>query len=270
MSRNAVLLVLVVAFGGLLAGSARAGPIPPSPSPPPSVGESLMTSSPFPPGVGPLSFVNADWMVLPAAAVTVALPTGLPPAGSFVYFYQVENPITNTPPLTAAPVEVDIFTVTTGVVPIIASGVLLGDNLDVATPGIHPGHNPVEFPSLVGEIDPPLAPFPGGTVDGFTAATTGPGNVTFDGSGSFVPPGFQSNTVYFVSAFPPVYGFGSAQNGAPSPWTTSNPGGQPIPVPTPEPSTGVLVGLALPLAFLYRRVKARASRRRNIQTPVVG
>ena len=92
---SAVFLVVALVIVAGTAGVATGLPLPPLfPALPPVAGESHLTSY----IVGPASSVSVDWMVLPAAFLGGApiLPVfggGLAaaPAGSFVYYYQVEN-----------------------------------------------------------------------------------------------------------------------------------------------------------------------------------
>ena len=119
MSKKVVLAALI-AFGGLLAGSASAGPIPAAPtagtltpatpSAETNVGESLLNSTNT---AG--SSINVDWMVI--AGAIPGVPGAV--AGTFTYFYQVENPAANT-------TEVNTFTVTPRGA-ILSAGVLAGE-----------------------------------------------------------------------------------------------------------------------------------------------
>jgi len=216
----------------LMARAVFAGPIPPSPAPP-SFGESDLTSF-----TTPGSVVRVDWMVIDASGF------GFP--GLFAYLYQVEN---------VSGIDLDLFTVTfpAGVVPVgevVSVGILIGDDLDVAT-SYHPPH---DTPNISGEItELPLgnAPINVSTdvMGGFVS------NITWTWAKDLLITGTESPTLYFICSLPPTYGVGGASNAMPpSPWTSLAPGGQPVPVPSPEPATVLLlIGALMTGAIVCRR-----------------
>jgi hypothetical protein len=221
-------------FLALIAGPLRAGPIPVSPSPVPSAGESLLTSF----IVGGASSINADWEVIQTDE------TGFPP-GLYAYLFQIQNNSAS---------GVDAFSVTNspaGFASIVAAGNLGGDDLHTIT-AFHPPFNAAFFPILA-TAQPPLPLQPLGAS---TALNPTDNTVTW----TFPPlaPGFQSDTMYFLSTLPPVYGNAVAQDSTPpSPWGSLAPlgGAQPVPVPAPEPGTFVLMGLGTVALVFARRVK---------------
>ena len=187
--RGVILLCLLVA---LRAGTVQAGPIPASPSPVPSAGESLLVSDNT-----PGSTLNIDWEVIPTAG-TAFWP------GLYAYLYQVEN-------TTAS--GVDIFSVSlpsdASLNSIVAAGVIAGgtaagplpnDNLDVAT-AFHPAHDASVFPILATEQDP----FPLQNLTN-VLTTVNPADDTVNWSFSPLAAGSQSTTLYFLSTQPPIYG----------------------------------------------------------------
>lgn len=205
----------------LMAAPALAGPIPASPSPVPSAGESLLTSF----IVGPADSLNVDWEVLPTALTAFA-------PGLFAYEYQIEN--------TSAASGVDAFSITIpNIGSVVAAGILGGDNLDLAT-AFHLAHDAITFPILATEADP----FP---LQALTSVLTTINLVDRTVSWSFDPlvAGNQSDTLYFLATLPPTYGNAHAQDSSPpSPWGSLATLGQPVPVPIPNPQAAT-AGMAL-------------------------
>ncbi len=236
--RGATLLCLIMA---LSIGHAQAGPIPVSPSPVPSAGESLLTSFIF--GAG--SAINVDWEVIPTTGT--AFPQGL-----YAYLYQIEN---------HAGASLDAYSVTipvNAIGSVVLAGILAGDDLDLNT-AFHPGHNVGNFPILATEADPfPLQAL----VNGTSSIDVPDHNVTW----TFDPlvNGKQTETLYFLSTQPPTYGNAVAQDSIPpSPWATLAPGGaQPIPVPVPEPASAALFVLGAAAIALARRNLSACTQRR--------
>jgi hypothetical protein len=219
-------LVMALAVGPL-----QAGPIPVSPSPAPSAGESLLTSF----VVGAASSINADWEVLPTAG------TAFPP-GLYAYEYQIQN---NT-----ASSGVDAFSITIPAAvfgSIVTAGTLPGDDLHTAT-AYHP---PLSAFPIMATAQPPLPHQPLANVN----TTLNPTDDTVTWTFSPLAHGFQSDTLYFLSTLPPTYGNAVSQDSIPpSPWGSLAPGGaQPVPVPTPEPDTFVLMGLGTVALAIARR-----------------
>jgi hypothetical protein len=230
-----------------------AGPIPAEPLVTPVAGESDLTSF-IPPHT---SDVGVDWMVVDYAGGLLdglGQPIPVPVGGAYLYMYQLEN---------TSIVAVDLFTVTfpSGTVgSVIAAGGLAGDDLDAPTL-LHPAHagtvNPVDdaaggpFPVLNGEEGPfVLAPL-ASLVTNVDAVS---GNVTW----TFTPLAVnrESDTLYYLSTLPPIYGDAVAQDSTPpSPWGTRAPGADKVPVPVPEPASWLLwsIGLAGALIALRRR-----------------
>jgi len=209
----------------LLAAPLQAGPIPVAPSPVPSAGESLLTSF----IVGAASSINIDWEVIPTAGTAF-------PGGFYAYLYQVEN--------TSASAGVDAFSITlspNAIASLVGSGVLAGDNLDINT-AFHLGHNVGNFPILATEQDP----FPLQLLAGVNT-TVDPIDDTVTWTFNPLTHGNQSNTLYYLSTLPPIYGDAVSQDSIPpSPWgSLALGGGQPVPVPTPEPSTLALAMIAV-------------------------
>lgn len=240
--------VVWVAFPLLLVTTVApsfAGSIPSAPLVPPVAGESHLTSF----IIGPLSKINVDWWVIPT--------TGTPfPDDAFAYLYQIENTTTS---------GVDAFSITLSpgaASSLLAYGVLPGDDLDVAS-AYHPAH-------LVGGEEESLPFVPLSSVS--TTINLSDDTISW----TFNPMGFgeQSDTLFFVSTDPPIYGNGVAQNSIPpSPWGTLAPGADPLPIPAPpdsivvpEPSSALLALLAI--AFGWRSVNLRRSRRRKSGQPV--
>jgi hypothetical protein len=217
-------ITLFCLFGALFAAPVQGGPIPASPSPVPSAGESLLTSF----IVGAASSLNVDWEVIPTAGTAF-------PGGLYAYLYQIEN--TSLANVDAYSVTVPVNVIGT----VVGAGILAGDNLDANTL-FHPGHNFGNFPILATEQDP----FPFQLLTGGSASIDVPDhNVTW----TFNPlvAGNESETLYFLSTMPPTYGNAVAQDSIPpSPWASLAPGGaQPIPVPVPEPAALVLLGFGI-------------------------
>lgn len=224
--------VLTLAF----AWTASAGPIPASPSPVPSAGESDLVSFPAPPGN-----VNVDWMVLDGTTIVGAGP------GTFVYFYQLEN----TSPTSGANFNAFTVTMGPGVGTVLFGGVIAGDDLDVALAGIHPAHDVGAFAGLAGEEE--TVPFAALTGVSFKIDFGGNVTWTFDNV-----VGTETDTLFFVATSAPIYGVGQLSDSSPpSPWSTLAPGGDPVPIPTPEPASLLLLGLGLAGARLVasRRTK---------------
>ena len=208
----------------LSAGSLWAGPIPLSPSPVPSAGQSLLNSL----IVGPTSSINVNWEVIQTDE------TGFP-SGLYAYLYQIQN---NTAS------GVDAFSVT---VPsaafgsIVSAGNLFDDDLYQST-AYHPPFDSTFFPILATA----QGPLPLQTLGAGWALNAVDNTVTW----TFQPlqPGNDSDTMYFLSTQPPTYGNAVAQDSIPpSPWATTGLGSQPVPVPMspniPEPDTCVLLAL---------------------------
>jgi hypothetical protein len=190
--------------------------------------------------VGPASDLTVDWMVIPYVG-------GLgPPAGGFLYAYQLEN-------TTGTGVDAFSITLPPGTAPsVLFGGIILGDDLDLPTPA-HPPHAGGAFP-----VDGPVpGPFP--ILDGppleegpFPLVPLAATLTTLDLAGSnitwtFAPlaAGVESDTLFFVSTLPPTYGPAGAQDTIPpSPWNSLAPGGEPVPVPIPEPVSTTLLVLA--------------------------
>jgi hypothetical protein len=234
-------LIGALIAGPLVSGSLWAGPIPLSPSPVPSAGESLLNSS-FP--VGLTSSINIDWEVIPTDE------TGFPP-GLYAYYYQIQN---TTAGLGAD--GVDAFAVTipaAAFASIVQAGNLGGDDLHQIT-AFHPPFNAAFFPILAtAQPTLPLQPLGATTV-------LNPADNTVTWTFPPLASGASSDTLYFLSSQPPVYGNAVAQDSIPpSPWATLVPGSQPVPVPSgqniPEPGTFVLCGLAMVALAVVRRVK---------------
>jgi hypothetical protein len=217
----------------LSVGPLWAGPIPLSPSPVPSAGQSLLTSF----VVGGASSININWEVLPTGpALTPNFPGGL-----YAYEYQIQN---NT-----ASSGVDAYSVTIPAAAfpsIVSAGNLPGDDL-YNTTGYHPAFNAVNFPILATA----QGPLPNQALSN-VLTTLDPVDKTVTWTFSPLSPGNQSDTLYFLSTQPPIYGNAVSQDSIPpSPWGSLAPlgGAQPVPVPTgqniPEPGTFVLMGLAM-------------------------
>jgi hypothetical protein len=184
--------------------------------------------------VGPASGINIDWEVIPTTGTAFA-------PGLYAYLYQIEN---------TSKAGVDAFSVTlapAGFASVVGAGILAGDNLDLLSL-FHPPHDVAFFPILAGEADPfPLAPVVGGST------TLNPLDDTVSWTFSPIASGTQSDTLYFLSTLPPVYGNAVAQDSIPpSPWGTLAVGAQPVPVPLPEPATWVLAGAGLLAIGLFR------------------
>lgn len=235
--------VLAVVF--VIAGPAGAGPIPPSPSPVPSAGESDLLSATAPP-----DNINVDWMVF---QLGVGNAFGAP-AGSYAYLYQVEN----TQPALGTEINSLSITIPWGTGSVISASSLAGDNLDAATL-YHAGHTVVgEEEGFTFPPSPAITPILA-TDDGFTITWTF----------SDLRPGYQSDTLFFLSSMPPTYGNAVAQNSSPpSPWVgvlrdesgallpPEDRTGDPVPIPIPEPGTLLLLALGLlGLGFLSERKK---------------
>jgi len=229
--RGATLLCLIMA---LSAGYAHAGPIPVSPNPVPSAGESLLTSF----IVGAASAINVDWEVITTAGTVF-------PQGLYAYLYQIEN---------HSGANLDAYSVTVpinAIGSIVQAGILAGDDLDLNTL-FHPAHTLVNFPILATEADP----FPLQALTSGNASIDVPDhNVTWTFDPLLV--GKQSETLYFLSTLPPTYGNAVAQDSIPpSPWASLAPGGaQPVPVPVPEPASAALLALGMTGIALLRRVR---------------
>jgi len=242
------LAAAVVAVGALtIIPSVKAAPIPAAPGPF-SAGESELTS--FVTGLA--SDLTVDWMVVPYTGGLVSTASGVPvgpiPAGGFLYAYQLEN-------TTGQAIDAYSVTLPAGVVGSVAgAGIIGGDDLDLPT-AIHPAHagtvifpdGPVAgpFPILDG---PPVeeGPFALGLLGApLTSVDFVNGNVswTFDPFAA----GLESETLFFVSPIPPIYGNAVAQDSTPpAPWGSLAPGGEPVPVPAvPEPAALGLAGIGL-------------------------
>ena len=123
----ALSLCLIVA---LCTGPLLAGPIPASPSPVPSAGQSLLNSL----IVGPTSSINVNWEVIQTDE------TGFP-NGLYAYLYQIQN---NTAS------GVDAYAVTVpgaGFGSIVSAGNLFNDDLYTTT-AFHPAFTAANFPIL--------------------------------------------------------------------------------------------------------------------------
>jgi hypothetical protein len=245
---------LLIAVGALaLPLRTYGGPIPAQPLVTPVAGESDLTSF-IPPYT---SDVGVDWMVVDYAGGLLdgqGQPIPVPVGGAYLYMYQLEN---------TSSVAVDLLTVTfpAGTIgTVLAAGGLASDDLD-APSLLHPAHagtvNPVDdpppgtFPVLNGEEGPfVLAPL-ASLVTNVDAVS---GNVTW----TFAPLAVnrESDTLYYLSTLPPIYGDAVAQDSTPpSPWGSLAPGGDKVPVPVPEPATWLLwsIGLAGALIAVRRR-----------------
>jgi hypothetical protein len=232
MSRTCGATILCLALA-LCAGRSQAGPIPGSPSPVPSAGESILTSS-FTVG----SSVNIDWEVIPTTGTAFS-------PGLYAYLYQIENTSLS---------GVDIYSVSLpnagSFNSIISAGVLGGDNLDTLTAN-HPAHDAATFPILATEQE-------GFALQGLTSVNTSldPNDDTVTWTFNPLAPGSQSTTLYFLSTQPPTYGNATSQDHIPpSPWTSLGPGAQPVPVPVPEPASIVFLALGFVGFAAWRRVK---------------
>ena len=123
----------------------------------------------------------------------------------------------------------------------------------------HAGHNALVFPSLVGEDEGFSGPSAVMTID----TNINIGNVTwlFDQS-PFLPPGWETPTLYFVSPNAPGYVNGGATDGTlpgPSPWNSAAPNGEMVVGPVPEPGALALFGAGL----LVAGASLRRTRREN-------
>jgi hypothetical protein len=182
--------------------------------------------------------LNIDWMVYQLGAGN---PFGATYVGEYVYLYQVE---VNS----AAPVGPSLFSVTfdTAFAAVSAgdAGFLIGDDLDLATAN-HAAHT-VGGEMEVFALQTTVAPF-NGDVNSM--------NVTWKFPD--ISLGEESDTLYFISPYAPVYGNGNAADSTPpSPWGSLAPGSQPVPVPAPEPSEYLMAGLGLlGLGYFIRRKK---------------
>ena len=230
MSRTCGTFILCL-FLALCAVRLQAGPIPVSPSPVPSAGESLLTSS-FTPG----SSVNIDWEVIPTS-ITAFAP------GLYAYMYQIENTSLS---------GVDIYSVSlpnaASFNSIVTAGILSGDNIDLPS-AFHPAHDVSVFPILATEHEGfPFQPLSS------VLTTLNSADDTVTWSFSPLASGSQSDTLYFLSTLPPVYGDATSQDHIPpSHWTSLGPNAQPVPVPVPEPAAAILCGLGLLALGLLRR-----------------
>jgi hypothetical protein len=231
-----ILLISVLSaflMAGVVVTSATAGPIPPSPQPVPSAGESDLFSFTI---AG--DNVNVDWMVIPYTGGLFDFLSGAPiPAGGFLYAYQVENATASVGQPNTFTVQTVIGLANPGLY--LGGGFIFGDDLDVAS-AVHPAHSAVAFPGLAGEEEPFL--LPGVTTPGFDV-TPADGTVTW--TWDAIPVGTETDTLFFVHAIPPSWGRGSVLDGAAGPWDSMAPGGDPVPVPVPEPATMTLLGIGL-------------------------
>lgn len=232
-----------------------AGPIPAAPlAPLPVAGESDLPSFIFP----LTSDITVDWIVVDYAGGLIDPESEEPiPAGGFLYLYQIEN---------TSAVAMDALSITMGpggAASVFAAGVLPGDDLDL--PGaLHPAHSdpmfasdgPVAgpFPILAGEEGPfGMAPLSGV----LTTVNLADNNVTW----TFNPlsSGKESDTLFYLSSLPPIYGNGVAQDSTPpSPWGSLAMGGDPVPVPgVPEPGSLALAALGAAAVGLFGRRRPR-------------
>ena len=227
--------VASLGVAALGAGVSFAGPIPPSPSPVPSSGESFWDSFP---SAATDAGLNVDWMVYQLGAGN---PFGSAYVGEYVYLYQLE---VNSAAVTGPSLFSVTFNTALAGVSVGDAGFLVGDDLDLMT-GNHAAHN------LAGETDT------------FALQNTVPPNDVDVTSGNVtwhfpdISQGEESDTLYFISPLPPIYGEGNAADSTlPSPWGSLAPGSQPVPVPAPEPSEYLMAGLGLlGLGYFIRRKK---------------
>jgi hypothetical protein len=216
-------------------------------------GESELPSFIFPAA----SDITVDWMVVDYSGGLVDGGGNPIPAGGYLYLYQIEN---------TSGVAMDALSITLpfgGAATIIAAGELAGDDIDAAT-AFHPAHAsaiapvddalPGPFPGLAGEE----GPFGFAGVTGLlTSVNPVDDNVTW----TFNPfaAGSETNTLFYLSSKPPIYGNAVAQDSTPpSPWGSLALGGEPLPVPDPtfqipEPSSWVLLAMGSVVAFLAWR-----------------
>jgi len=143
-------------------------------------------------------------------------------APAYIYVYQIEPLID----------DVENWTVNFPWKPPYSSGPSFLDpaflDLDVV------GHDAGTFPGLTGENEVSGAPL---QVMAFGPVNK-PNNVTYDFDG-LLDIGEESDVLWLVSDFPPVYGIGALSDGLPSPGTGL------VPVPSPEPGTFMLLMMGI-------------------------
>lgn len=269
-SRAAVAASLSVAvLYALWVSPALGGPIPPLPVAggypplPPGAPISVAGESDLPSFIFPAaSDITVDWMVVNYAGGLVDSSGAPIPAGGYLYAFQIEN-------TSAVAMDALSLTFAGGTAPfILGAGQIPGDDLDLPGPS-HPAHSdpgglpdgpvPGPFPVLVGEE----GPFPMVAVTGLlTTINALDDNITW--TFNPVAAGLETNTLFYVSSKPPIYGNGVAQDSTPpSPWGSLALGGDPLPIPdplatiTPEPSSWVLVGIG---AAILGAISARRRR----------
>jgi len=180
--------------------------------------------------------LTVDWIVVFWGNVG---PVGEPVWG---YYYQIENPNTDTSKTVAA------FTITTPGPPFFDAGFIADTNLDTNfsdTYGSVPGHTAANYSNLVGEFEPDP-----GNIQNPSGVDLTLFDVTYSFSKPEIAVGNQSTVLYAYAFVPPTYGIATAQN-------TLVQWGGPVPVPSPEPGTVVLLVLGTAGMGILRRYRRK-------------